>query len=187
MTADNLTSGPMIASIRSASGDCSGAVPGAMMSDQYRKPVRKTRTMMSSATVIAVSATLSRCGQATSAISGSADPHSCRMMCHLNQGSGVAAKELIVRPADLTDEPERCPRAERGEEHGLPAAPRRAAAQQHGQQRERRQQQADIADDQPGPLPIRKRADKSGVHDSVHQPRDGPVHSWIIGWAMRVA
>ena len=44
---------------------------------------------MSSATVIAVSSAAARCGQATSAMSGSAEPHSCRMMCHLNHGSGV--------------------------------------------------------------------------------------------------
>ena len=45
---------------------------------------------MSSTTVIAVSSGAGRCGQATSAISGSAEPHNCRTMCHVNHGSGAA-------------------------------------------------------------------------------------------------
>jgi hypothetical protein len=69
--------------------DCAGSVPGTMINDQYRNPQRNTRTAISSATVIAVSAAAARCGQETKAISGSADPHSWRTMCHLNQGSGV--------------------------------------------------------------------------------------------------
>jgi hypothetical protein len=44
---------------------------------------------MSIAAVSAVSLRVPRCGHATIAMSGSADPESCRMMYHLNQGSGV--------------------------------------------------------------------------------------------------
>ena len=139
---------------------------------------------MSSATVIAVSATSARCGQATSAISGSADPHSCRMMCHLNHGSGVAAKELVVRPADLTDEPEHRPRADarpRTRPAGR-ATPR--GGEQHGQQRERRQQQADVADDQPGRLPIRKRASTSAAYTPAYTSPATAQFIWTDGHAV---
>ncbi len=80
----------MVASDRRANALCAGSMPGAMIKDQYTKPVRKTSTAMSSAAVIVVSTKTPRCGQATSAISGSADAHNCRMIGHLNHGRSVA-------------------------------------------------------------------------------------------------
>ena len=91
-TATSRTTGPTIASVRRPSAACAASIPGAMISDQYRNPVRKPRTAMSIAAVIAVSSRTPRCGHATSAMNGSADPESCRMMCHLNHGSGTDRK-----------------------------------------------------------------------------------------------
>ena len=90
MTAASLTSGPTIASARSANGVCAGSIPGAMIKDQYRKPVKTTSTVTSSATVTAESVAEVPCGHATRAMRGNAEPHKCSMMCHLNHGSGVS-------------------------------------------------------------------------------------------------
>ena len=83
------TLGPMNARDRNASAACDASIPGAMINDQYRNPVSDTSTAISSVAVSAASLRGPRCGQATMAISGSAEPESCRMMCHLNHGSGI--------------------------------------------------------------------------------------------------
>ena len=136
------------------SAHCAGSVPGAMISDQYRKPVRNTRTAMSIATVIGGFRLRAAMRPGHQRDERQRRPAQLQDDVPLEPGQRHRREAPRRCPADLADEPERRPRRRsrpRTRPDARATSPRRR--QHHGERRQRRQQQ-------------RRRCRRAGVRDA---------------------